>query len=181
MRHFSRRCFAKLLAAPLTASIVQIAKSDETEAQGSSDVKPDTAKAETSPKYGPLHPVILPNYVKPNQLDDSKNKSKNNLDDLGTAVIFVQLVSPDGNDAAYIRYKIHDQFDKMGNWHDKDRHANENNGSTLFSTLFQLSKDISVSPVSGEVVISDNNGKIWVSTALDNKYADDDVTWNELK
>jgi hypothetical protein len=174
MRHFSRRYFAKLLAAPLTASIVQIAKSDESEAQGSPDVKPGTAKAKTGPLYGLLHPVILPNYVKPNQ---GIPPSKNELEELGTAVIFVQLVSPDGNDAAYIRYKIHDKHHTMGKWQNKDHHADENN-STLFSTKFLLSKDISVSPASGEVLIGDNNGNIWVSTAMNNMYPDDDVTWN---
>jgi len=175
MRHFSRRNFAKLIAAPLTASIVQIAKSDESEAQSSPDVQQDKSKT------GPLHPAILPNYVKPNQLFLKTNREQA----LGEAVVFVQLVSLDSNNTAYIRYRILDGDGNMGRWHDKNHKTGENKDSTLLSTTFLFSNDITVTPLSGEVLITgcdaNLNGKIrtWVSTALNNPYADDDVTWNE--
>jgi hypothetical protein len=187
MRHFSRRYFAKLLAAPLTASIVQIAKSDESEAKGSPNVKASTAKTS-----GPLHVAILTNYVKPNQRLFSKNKLEESSEvtqpfepPAGTAVIFVQLVSLDSNNTAYIQYKILDRFDTLGHWHDKGKPTTENKDSTIFSTTFRYTNspdDLLVTPLpSGEVQITGHDANnhdqsiSWVSSQ--NTCKDDDVTW----
>jgi hypothetical protein len=176
MRHFSRRYFAKFLVVPFAASIVRIAKSDESEAKTSPTFKPYKSKP------GTLHVAIFPQYVKPNQIL-LYSQDKRDLD-LGMAVIFVQLVS-DGNATAHIRYRIMDPNGNMGRWRHKDAKNCENKDSPIFKTKFSFddNHDLTVETTdSGEVRISgydhdaSNNPVSWTSS--ENQYDDEDVTWN---
>lgn len=167
MRHFSRRYFAKLFVVPLAASIVRIAKSDESEPKSSWNF------------YGTLHPATFTNYVKPAQGLYLQSKGNQGL---GVAVIFVQLASDD-NTNADIRYRIMDKDGNMGQWHHKGSKTCENNDSVLFKTTFSFTKDVAVTTLpSGEVQITGydannhNNSVTCMSTK--NQYGDDDTTWD---
>lgn len=136
-------------------------------------------------KTGPIIKTDYPNYVKPHQFHGDHGRSQ------ATSVpyIEVQLISPNDDNQADIRYRITDERG-TGNWHDKKNKSPENDKSTLFTTAFAFTggiNDITVTTLTsgvdkGEVEIrghdaKNGNPRTW--TSHNNNIPDDDTTWTE--